>query len=581
MRQGFTTIQDYKAFFARRQRQIVVPFLIIFGLITLVALLLPPVYRSASTILIENQQIPQDLIRTTVTSYVEERLKLISQEIMGRARLLEIINRFGLYEDLRARYTTEEIVDGMRKDIALEMVSAETTDRRTGRPAPVTVAFTLSYEGKDPHKVQNVANAVASLYLEANLKTRTTMAETSVTFLEKQAELYRNQCAELEKKIAEFKEKHLGALPELLQLNLQTEQQMRTQLDNVDRDIRTLQDRKVYLEGQLATVKPDSPLVDETGRRVLDTRERLKLMRSEQVSLKAHFSEGHPDVVRVSKTVRELEHQVKTKDDLQRKRKELTDKKAALEQLMGRVTEKHPDVVRLKGEVARYEKEIEQGEKTSVPAASGAEEPDNPAYISLKTQVASTELELGSLKKKREDIHQKWLAYLHRLENMPRVERGYTDLSRDYDNARAKYREITDKVMVSRQSLSLEEVQAGEKFTIVEPAQFPEKPEKPNRLAITLIGFILGLGAAVGYASVVEFSDTSPKNADDLQAITGLPVLAVIPRILTEEEEIRQGKKMYRYVITGVTVLIAGLLLFHFFVMDLELLWIKVLRKLG
>lgn len=579
MRQRFTTSQDYKALLARRRRQILAPFLIVFGIITLVALLLPSVYRSASTILIEAQQIPQDLIRTTVTGYVEERLKLITQEIMGRARLLEIINRFGLYEDLRKRYTTEEIVDGMREDISLEMVSAETMDRRTGRPAPVTVAFTLSYEGKDPHKVQNVANALASLYLEANLKTRTTMAETSVTFLEKQAELYRNQCAELEKKISEFKEKHLGALPELLQLNLQTEQQMRTQLDNVDRDIRTLQDRKVYLEGQLATVKPDSPLIDETGRRVLDTRERLKLMKSQLVSLKANFSENHPDVVKVKKEVRELEKQVSLKDDLQRKRKELEDKKAALNQLLGRVTDKHPDVVNLKREIAQYEQEIEQGAKASELTRSVAEEADNPAYINLKTQVASTELELGSLKKKREDTHQKWLAYLGRLENMPRVERGYTDLSRDYDNAKAKYREITDKLMEARQGLNLEEVQAGEKFTIIEPAQFSQKPAKPNRLAIILIGFILGLGAGIGYASVLEFSDTSVRNGDDLQAITGVPVLAVIPRIFTEEELARQGKKTHYYVAIAAVILIIGILFVHFFVMDLELFWIEALRK--
>ncbi len=580
MRHKFSSIQDYRAFLVRRRRQILLAFLAVSGLITLVTLLLPPIYQSTSTILIESQMIPQDLIRTTVTSYVEERLKIISQEVMSRANLLQVIQRFNLYADMKERYTTEEIIEQMREDISLEMVSAETMDRRTGRPTPVTVAFTLAYQGKDPQKVQNVANALASLYLEENLKTRTSMAETSVSFLEKQADVYRKQCADLEQQVAGFKEKHLGELPELLQLNLQTEQQMRNQIDNLDREIRTVQDRKVYLEGQLATVRPDSSVIDETGKRVLDSKERLKFLQSQLVSLEANYSPQHPDVVKTRNEVAELQKQVGAKDDVQRKRKELAEKQAALKELLGRATPQHPDVIKLQREIAQYEQDIKQASQAGVLAKAPAEDADNPAYINLRTQITSTGLDLASLKRQRDSLHDKWLSYVRRLEGMPRVESGYADMARDLDNAKAKYRETMDKLMQARQGLSLEENQAGEKFTIVEPAQYPESPAKPQRLAIILIGLTLGLGTGIGYASIAEFSDSSVRTGEDLQEITGMPVLAVIPRIYTASELAERRQKRVYYLAGGAALLVVLTLLIHFFVIDLGLLFSDTLKRL-
>ncbi len=569
MRQKFSTIDDYKAFALRAKYRILVPFLVVFGITTIVAFVLPSVYQASSTILIETQQIPPDFIRSTVTSYAEERLKVISQEIMSRANLSDIIARFGLYGDMKGKSTTEETVTKMRDDIKLETISAA----REGSKS-TTVAFTLSYEGRDPNKVQNVANALASLYLEANLKTRTSNAETTVQFLENQVELYRKQCSELEAKIAGFKEKHMGELPELFQLNLQTEQQMRNQLDTIDRDMRTLQDRKILLEGQLSTVKPSSPATQD------EPTKRLKELKSRLVTLTSSFSEKHPDVVRVKKEVAELEQQLQVKDDLAKKRKELEEKRTSLNQLLGRATEKHPDVIRLKKEIAQCEEEIAQGERHQT-SVSATENPDNPAYIGLKTQISATELDIAALKKQRTELHQKWMAYLQRLDKAPQVEFRFTDLARDHDNAKTKFRETMDKLMEAKQGLTLEESQAGERFTIIDPAHFPERPAKPNRPAIVLIGLILGLGAGIGYAAVVEFADTSIRDAGDLQEVTGLPVLAVIPRIISEEELAASGGRKWLYVALGIAVfLVVVLTVIHFAVMDIEVLWFKVLRRL-
>ena len=163
---------DYAAIIKRRKYYILIPFLAIVIVAAIVACVLPPIYKSTTTILIEGQQIPSDLVRSTVPTVVEEVIQTITQQIMSRSKLLEIVKRFDLYNDLRERETTEEIIERMREDINLEMISAEVIDQRTGKASIATIAFSLSYEWKDPSKVQKVANTLASLYLEQNLKDR-------------------------------------------------------------------------------------------------------------------------------------------------------------------------------------------------------------------------------------------------------------------------------------------------------------------------------------------------------------------------------------------------------------------------
>jgi succinoglycan biosynthesis transport protein ExoP len=581
MEEAPKSIQDYVDFIKRRKWHILIPLGSISTIFVITALVLPPIYRSTSTILIEQQQIPTDFVKSTVTGYVDERLQAITQQMMSRTKLLEIINQFNLYADLRDKLTTEEIIEEMREDIALETISSEVVGE-TGRPITATIAFTLSYEGKDPTIVQRVANVLASLYLEENLKNREERAKTTSTFLEDELERLSTTMGDLEKKIAAFKEKHIGELPELLQLNLQTEQQLRTQIDEIDRQIRTMEDRKIYLQGQLATLEPDSPLVDRSGKRILDPKERLKILRTEYISLSANLSEKHPDVIKVKKEIADLEKAIETEDGLKDMKKDLEYKKTELETLETQYSNKHPDVIKLKKEIALLEEEVQA--RTDNDAAIPKEvstNPENPAYINLMTQITSANMEIESLKKQTVKLNEKWHEYLKRLENTPEVERQYSSLARDYENARLKYRETMDKFMEAKRAEELEEARGGEKFTIIDPAQFPEKPHKPNRLAIMVIGLILSMGTGIGLSSVVEYSDHSIRNPDTLAKITGAPVLATIPRIVTEEEERKERKKRFLILVgSGATFLLAIIIL-HLFVIDLDLLWLKITKRLG
>ena len=570
------TLGDYIRIFQRRKKSILIPFFLLFFTTCIIAFSLPSVYRSSATILIEEQEVPPEFIRSTVTGYLEERLQTLTQQIMSRPSLLEVINRFNLYADLRDKYTIDEIVEKMRDSIKLETISTEASNPRGGRPVSATVAFTISYEGKNPDIVQRVANHLASLYLEENLKNREEKAKGTTQFLENQLEILRKQIADLDHKIAAFKEKHLAELPELMQLNLETLRRMQNEINNIDQQIKNLEERKVYLQGQLATISPYSSIITETGERILGPEDRLKILQSQYLTLMATLSPKHPDVVKVKREIEKLKNEVKNKESLPDKVKRLKNLKARLVELRGRFSEKHPDVKKIKREIASLEKEIEDASKNT--NTTIAKEPDNPAYINLSTQISSTEIEIKNLKQQREKLKKRLEDYEKRLEKMPEVERKYQEMLRDKVNAETRYRELMNQLMEAKSAQGLEESQKGERLTIIDPPHRPEKPYKPNRPAIILIGFILALGGGIGMGSIMEYTDRSVKGVTDIASITDVPVLVVLPKIKTEEEEKQEKRRKRIYAIIIALAIIVFIIIVHIFFIRLDILWTKIFR---
>ena len=254
-------LQDYVIAIRKRKNAIIAIATLILTISVAVAFLLPPVYKSSATILIEQQEIPPELVMSTVTSYAAERIQTIQARVMSRTTLMEIIEKFNLYEDERKVKTSEEIVTQMRKDAALDVISAEVVDPRTGRPSAATIAFSLSYKGESPAKVQRVASELTSLYLNENLRNRTQKAEDTSLFFKEETARLSEQIDKLETQIAEFKQKNADLLPELQALNLQVLQRSETELTTTDTRLRTLEDRKIYLQGQLAIIQPGNPMV--------------------------------------------------------------------------------------------------------------------------------------------------------------------------------------------------------------------------------------------------------------------------------------------------------------------------------
>lgn len=565
----------------RRKYQFIIPAGVLFSIICVLAFVLAPVYKSTATILIEDQDIPQDLVQTTVTGFVEERLQSISQVVLSHGNLLNIIKEFELYPELIGKYTTEEIITKMREDIQLEPITAEVTNQYSGRPASATVAFTLSYEGRKPQKVAQVANVLTSLYLKENLKEREEKAKSTFEFLELQLAELRSEILELESQIAAFKEGHVNELPELLVHNMNSMEKLQREMDKVQEQIASLKNRKVYLEGQRASIDPHLKIVSNDGTRFSTAKEDLEKLRREYIALTSRYSEKHPEVLAMKRQLESLELEVDAVQSYDLVKRELRKREQELEVLLKRYSNKHPDVVSLKREVDALNERLGEVSLEDGMFESTMELPDNPGYIQIETQIASTELEIAETERVYADLRNQYRKYQQRVVNTPQVEQEYKILLRDYENAQLKYQDINSRLLAAREAKGLEQSQLAERFTLIDPPIVPEKPIRPNRLALILVGFVLSTGFGIGIGVFLEFMDRSIRRPEELSEIVKLPVLAVVPYWETEAEARSIVRKKWTVTLSLLIFMVVAVAGVHFFYMPLDVILVKIIRKLA
>jgi len=572
-------LHDYLALLRRRKTMILTVAASLFAASAALAYLLPAVYRSTATILIEEQEIPPDLVRSAIATYADQRIETIKQQVLSRSTLWRIVEQYDLYKDLRKRSPTEEALTRFVKDIQIDVMNVKVIDRRTQNPTQATIAFTLAYDGESAELAQKVANELTSLFLGENLKTRERHAQETTAFLKRESENLSHHIQDLEHKLSEVKRRAEGALPELVPLNMQLMNQIQREVIDSDRDIRSLKERKTYLEGELATLKPHTPLISASGERLLDTSERLKALRAQYASLSAYFHPDHPDIIKLKQEMSSLETEVGATDGREELSKRLMAERAALAALRERVGDMHPDVMRSQRVVASLGRELQAASARL--AQPPAVKPENPAYINIQSQLASTTASLQSLEAARQDLKRRLAEYAKRLESTPTVEPEYLDLIRDRENSVRKYQEITSRLMEAQVSAELEVQRKGERFSLINPPELPEKPDRPNRLAILLLGAFLAITGGVGTGVGASNLDRRIFTADQLgRAMRSVP-LAVIPYLPSENELVALGRRRAFFSLAGLGVLVVGAVILHLVWMPLDVLWFTIVRKLG
>lgn len=564
-------LKDYLDAFKRRRWAIMGIALAIFVIGVITALALPPTYRSAATILIEEQQIPSELVQSTVTSYAAQRIETISQRVMTRQNLMDIIERFGLYVEDRKRYTTEEVLTAMREDIKLDMISAEVVDPRTGRPTAATIAFSLGFHGENPQQVQRVANELTTLYLQENIRSRTLRADETYNFLADEAERLTGQIATLEERLAEFKSRNADTLPELQPLLRQQADRTELELTDIANQIRAQEERRFYLQGQLGQIEPHGSDIS------MSPTARLKALRTEYISLVARYSPDHPDVKRVKREIAGLERETGQVESSSELLEQLDGLRTELASARERYSEEHPDVLRLTRSIAGVEEAIASADGN--PGNAPERAPDNPAYVNLQAQLNAADNQINSLTSKRASVEARRTELEERLAAIPQVEAEYRTLTRNLENATAKYQEMSAKQMQARVGRQLESESRGERFTLIEPAILPEEPIKPNRPAIIFLSLVLALGAGLGYAAVAESLDNSVRGVKGVMNAVQAAPLAVIPYLANDREVKRDKRKTWIIIALVLGAVAAVLLLFHLFVSPLDVLWFRVLRR--
>lgn len=545
------------------------------------AVAIPPTFRSTGTILIEQQEVPQELVRSTVTSYADQRVQVISQRVMTTQNLLDIVRRHDLYPEMMRKETRERIVETMRDDINFDMLSADVIDPRSGMPRKATIAFTVSYEHRSPDLAMKVANELTTLYLNENLTSRTRLAQDTAVFLTSEGDRLQKQIVELESRLARFKEANVEQLPELAQLNMQLLDRTEQEIRDAETELRALSQQRTFLEAQLAQVHPNSAYFSDSGERILSPADRLKMARSELASARARYSPGHPDIARLEREVAgmggaEGVPSSVDRNDLQR---QLTEARGELAGAREKYAAEHPDVQSLEHSVAQLESQLAQVAPAVTPVY--APDADNPAYIQLRSQLEATTNNMEALRHKVSQLRGRALDYQRRVSLSPVLEKDYRELTRDYENAQLRYREVRTKQMEAQLAENLEADRKGERFSLIEPPLVPESPASPNRVAILVLGLILSLGLGAGVVALLEALDASIRGRRDVLDLMQAPPLALIPRIVTQAET-RAAKLRLRFAAAGsVAVAVAALTLMHFLYRPLDTMWFSLLRRLG
>jgi uncharacterized protein involved in exopolysaccharide biosynthesis len=426
-----------------------------------------------------------------------------------------------------------------------ESIELKTISFKEGKKAS-TVAFNLSFEGKDPKTVKKVTEALSQLYIQEEHKAREKLVSVTTDFLKQELDVLKAQVELQEDRMQEFKSKHFGALPENTAFNLQNVSRLEMELERNNARVRSLEDRRIYLKGQLANIEPLKPVTTAQGKVASNPKERLKRLRLELIQLQARLSDRHPDIRKLKSEISKLEGRVGNSDDAVEKIKLLSAKRAKLAELKGRLSEKHPDVIKMTKEVNNLSRQVDKLVTDKSMVEISEDQPDNPAYINLLTQIAAADFEIKSLKEKEERTMTNLSNFRSKLIQAPMIEQEYNAILLDLNNAKQQYKEILNNLTTAQVAQQMERQQKGEKFTILEPAYLPSRPFKPNRIAIVLLGFIIAVGATVAVAAVMEAMDHSIKNEEDLAKISDLPVFSSISLVKTVEEHRR---KRIRYVL--------------------------------
>jgi polysaccharide biosynthesis transport protein len=508
-------LQTYLGVAKRRHLHFLIPLFVGWVVVWSVSWVLPPRYQSSTLILVEQPTMPKDYVTPNVNDDLQERLQSITQQILSRTRLLHIIDQYHLYSLSHSDRSPDDKVAIMRNDIDIELVR--------GAQNQIT-AFNVYYTSRDPHIAQQVTGELTNLFINENLEVRQQQSEDTTKFLESQLETARQTLADQEEKVRVFKAQHVGEMPGQLASNLQILNGLQSQLQNEEDALNAAKQQHVYLQ----------TLADQYR------------------TLQAPAKSGDGNPVGLPALDQELEKL-----------------KSQLADLSSRYTDRHPDVRKLKEQIAETEKQREQliaSMKAAKPDASPDQssgvmsettDPTQAAMLlQVQSQLRSNQLEITNREHAISALKSKIDDYQARLNQEPIREQQLADLTRGYDQSKANYDDLLKKKNESAMATSMELLQQGERFRILDPPSFPQKPAFPNRLKFCGIGLGLGLALGVIVACAFEMLDGRIHDEKQLKKLLPPEIIAEIPAIANAADIQSQIRRIWIGWATAAIVLV-------------------------
>ncbi len=515
-------IRFFLSIFWRRFPMFLVTAIVVFIGFAAAAVLLPATYRSTATILVESQQIPSELVKSTVTAGAAERIRVIEQRLMTRATLLEIAAKHNVFRD-RPDMSPTEMFTEMRDSTTFELVGLG------GRRGSNAIAFNLSFDASDPRVAAAVANEFVTLILEQNVKLRTGRASDTYEFFEQESERLLGELAAIEREIVEFKRANRDTLPESLDYRRNRLSLTQQRIALLEREKASLTEERRIL---VAARKDPSLLAAQIQRPATQNEKDLATLERERARQRAILSETHPRIRALDARIAALKDAIAEEEDAIKK--SMTEQGKEGENAM----------------LVQVDKEI--------------------AIIDSK--IAGIETEIGELDREQRELERTII-------ETPAVEMALRGLTRDYTNMQGQYQAARGKLASAATGEQLELKQQAERFEVIEQATRPERPTSPNRLMILIAGLGGGVGAGLAVVVLLEFMNKTIRRPSELVAALDIQPIAVIPYVYTRNEQAKRKRWRRGVLLTVIAVVATALTLAHYYYLPLDLLAERAIEK--
>jgi protein tyrosine kinase modulator len=478
------TMEDYAAIFRRHRRTLILLAILGPALGYLLCLVLPKEYTSQTVVLVKQPVVPTSYVTDISSGDVKQQLTTLQEQILSRSRLESMIDKLGLFPKERAQQASMEgLVDRLRKKIVVTPVKPMAESNSTQLPG-----FIIKVTDRNPALAQKLCNEVAAVFMQENQRVKHDEASGTTEFLTKKLEDAKAKLDDQDSKLAAFKSRYAGALPDEQQANLSLLAGLNTQLDAATQALNRAQQDKSFTESMLA---------QQTGSQSAD----------------------NPSA-----------------------EKQLEEMQGQLSSFLTKYTEDHPDVIRLRQSIADLKQKMASSQGTTSASSASTAGVGTPEVQQLRAQVHQYDSIIKEKTAQQRDVQRQIALYQSRVQVSPNVEEQYKLLTRDHESAQNFYNDLAKKRSESSMMGDMNHQAETAEFRILDAANLPEGPSFPNPMYFTLGGLAVGLALGIGMMALSEVRDKTLRTEEDVEFFLQLPTLANIPSVESARRHAAAGK---------------------------------------
>lgn len=508
-------VEDYIDILRRHKGWIFGPFLITLMASVVGVYLWPDSYDSTAVVSIKPQQVPQQMVKAAVNQDIVDRINALSQQVLSRSELTNLVRNLNLYQRERNRMPLEDVLEMMRRDIRLTPMNPVVGSRNVP-------AFSISFSYSNRFDAQKVVSDLVSRFINENIKTRDRATFQTEDFLRNQTEQAKKRLDEVDQRITEFRLANPGKLPDQLQANLSQMNALQTQLLATSSAVGRVASEKMQLQTTLQILKDQ----------IVGLQKDSKIIAAKTPASKS------PKVAEAERQLENMELQ--------------------LSAARKKFTEQYPEVKQLKGLVETARSYLDQVRKEDEATRAAADVPDEPLpninaqreirnfeanVISVESQIRAKDQEAANLDRQVKQMNDNLALMNARIQSMPVGDQAFNDLLREQALAKDEYMKMNQNLTDARVAVEMEGRKQGETLELLDSATLPVDPTDPNRPMVISVGAALGLVLGVVLAGAREMKDTSLKNLKDVRAYTQMPILGSVP-LLENDFVVRRRRRI-------------------------------------